>query len=147
MALRFFVRTTPNAAIALVVLVSVYALRRCILIGQGLVFTGIAYLLVYIGAIAILFLFVIILLDTRSVKIGRAFEGRILAFGLGCIVYLPCVLMERDLTLFGSSFDRWEDLAIMGCSLYTEQRHNLLLTGVVLILALVGAVYLSILSH
>jgi hypothetical protein len=35
---------------------------------------------------------------------------------------------------------------MIGCSLYTEQRHNLLLTGVVLILALVGAVYLSILS-
>jgi NADH:ubiquinone oxidoreductase subunit 6 (subunit J) len=91
---------------ALVILVRVYALRRMILIGQGLVFTGIAYLLVYIGAIAILFLFVIMLLDTRRVKIGRAFEGRILAFGLGCIVYLPCILMEKDLTLFNSSFDR-----------------------------------------
>lgn len=54
----------PNAAVALIFLVSTYAMRRAALINKGLIFTGIAYLLVYIGAIAILFLFVIMLVDT-----------------------------------------------------------------------------------
>lgn len=134
----------PNTAVALIFLVGAYAIRRAALINQGLIFTGVAYLLVYIGAIAILFLFVIILVDTQNLQIETAFESRIPAFGLGLLRYLLCTLPGSNyLNVQNSHIVGWENLHILGCSLYAEQRQNLILTGLVLILALVGAVYLS----
>jgi NADH-ubiquinone oxidoreductase chain 6 len=69
------------------------------MISQGLIFTGISYLLVYIGAIAILFLFVIMLMDTRNILLRSNRERRLLAFILGLVVYFVCVLPEKVFTL------------------------------------------------
>jgi NADH:ubiquinone oxidoreductase subunit 6 (subunit J) len=97
----------PNTAVALIFLVGTYAIRRAALINQGLIFTGVAYLLVYIGAIAILFLFVIILVDTQNLQIETAFESRLPAFGLGLLRYLLC-------TLPGSNYLNVQNSHIMG---------------------------------
>jgi NADH-ubiquinone oxidoreductase chain 6 len=57
--------TTKNPIVSVLFLISLFLVIAVYLIMVGMHFIGLAYLLVYIGAIAILFLFTIMLMNIR----------------------------------------------------------------------------------
>ena len=57
--------TSKNPVIAVIFLISVFINAAGYLILLGIGFIGISYIIIYIGAIAVLFLFVIMLLNIR----------------------------------------------------------------------------------
>ena len=64
--------TSKNPVIAVIFLISVFVIAAGYLILLGIGFIGISYIIVYVGAIAVLFLFVIMLLNIRLSDILEA---------------------------------------------------------------------------
>jgi NADH-ubiquinone oxidoreductase chain 6 len=97
--------TSKNPVISVLFLISVFinAARYLLLLGVG--FVGISYLIVYVGAIAILFLFVVMMLNiqlTEIVSTGREYTKNIpLGFIVGSIFFfellsvIPVYFSER----------------------------------------------------
>lgn len=61
--------TSSNPVISVLFLITVFILAACYLITIGVNFVGLAYLIVYVGAVAVLFLFVVIILNIRVSEI------------------------------------------------------------------------------
>jgi NADH-quinone oxidoreductase subunit J len=124
----------------------------------GFEFISILLILVYVGAIAVLFLFVVMLLDlkqrpitSRSTRhyiivgfLGLIFFFEILyilvpAFNIQKIKILPYI---NWFDLF--SFTSQSDLYIIGSVMYTKYFHFLLLVGIILLVAMIGAIVLTL---
>lgn len=81
--------TSRNPIISVLFLIAVFVNVACYLILLGINFIGLAYLIVYVGAIAILFLFVVMMLNIKLVELQDTTENSSnpypLAFVLGTL--------------------------------------------------------------
>ena len=134
-------------------------------IGLNAYFIGIIQILVYAGAIMVLFLFIIMLLDLKAEK-GKKFRystvwtGAIVAFafaGLAGVVLgkytegnepMPPLTPQIVATGEGTAADaaavpRRDDVKDLGKVLFTEFNFPLQIMGVLLLVATVGVVVLS----
>ena len=113
----------------------------------GAEFVGIILAIVYIGAVAILFLFVVMMLDIqittlmfnikRYVPIALLFSGVILAE----IIYLTVFKSSKsNISEIVRSSNNTEEI---GNVLYTEYFIDFQLSGIVLLLAMIGAIVLT----
>lgn len=101
------------------------------LYSQGYVLMGILYILIYVGAIAILFLFILSLL-----KIDYTPQGNIspLVITLLSISLIPLDLTYETYGIVMEIEDVWNELIVVGNQLYTEYAILLIITGLILIL-------------
>jgi NADH-ubiquinone oxidoreductase chain 6 len=67
--MSIFSITSKNPVISILFLISTFVSAACYLILIGINFIGISYIIVYIGAIAVLFLFVIMMINIRLTDI------------------------------------------------------------------------------
>ena len=113
----------------------------------GAEFVGIILAIVYIGAVAILFLFVVMMLDIQSttlmfnikryIPLALLFAGVILAE----IIYLTVFKSSKsNLSEIARSPNNTEEI---GNVLYTKYFIDFQLSGVVLLLAMIGAIVLT----
>src|SRR5438045_1215795 len=65
MFLGIFIIITKNPIISVLYLILLFSSISCYLIFIGIKFIGISYLLVYVGAVSILFLFILMLINIR----------------------------------------------------------------------------------
>ena len=98
---RVLVITSNNPVISVLFLISVFINSAGYLLLLGVGFVGISYLIVYVGAIAILFLFVVIILNiqlTEIVSVGREYTKNLpLGFIVGTIFFFEMVsIVSRD---------------------------------------------------
>jgi NADH-ubiquinone oxidoreductase chain 6 len=63
--LGIFIIITKNPIISVIYLILLFSSVACYLIFIGIKFIGISYLLVYVGAVSILFLFILMLINIR----------------------------------------------------------------------------------
>jgi NADH-ubiquinone oxidoreductase chain 6 len=63
--LGIFIIVTKNPVISVLYLILLFSSIACYLILLGIKFIGISYLLVYVGAVSILFLFILMLINIR----------------------------------------------------------------------------------
>jgi NADH-ubiquinone oxidoreductase chain 6 len=63
--LGIFIIVTKNPVISVLYLILLFSSIACYLILLGVKFIGISYLLVYVGAVSILFLFILMLINIR----------------------------------------------------------------------------------
>ncbi len=113
----------------------------------GAEFVGIILAIVYIGAVAILFLFVVMMLDiqitTLMVNIKRYIPLALLFAGviLAEIIYLTVFKSSKsNLSEIVRSSNNTEEI---GNVLYTKYFIDFQLSGVVLLLAMIGAIVLT----
>lgn len=88
--------TSTNPIIAIIFLILLFSIAAIYLIFIGFSFIGISYLLIYIGAITVLFLFIIMMISTeimKTVEIGSEF-GKLLplAYTLAVLFLLLFIL-------------------------------------------------------
>jgi len=83
--------TSANPVISVLFLISVFVNAAGYLLLLGVGFVGISYLIVYVGAIAILFLFVVMMLNisiTEIVSVGREYTKNLpLGFVVGTVFF------------------------------------------------------------
>lgn len=110
------------------------------LYNQGFMLMGILYILIYVGAIAILFLFILSLL-----KIDYIAQGTIspLVVTLLAICFIPLDLTYDNYAIIVNIDDTWNELIVVGNQLYTEYAILLVITGIILILSVIGAISIT----
>jgi NADH-quinone oxidoreductase subunit J len=121
-------------------------------------FISLLFVLVYVGAIAVLFLFVVMMLDIKITKYEKdlLFYLPIGSF-LGIIFLLEVFLglQENLVPLLPSSsreiytdwlsiIDSLTNLAVLGQILYTYYFFYFLIAGIILLVAMVGAIVLTL---
>lgn len=167
--------TSNNPVISVLFLISVFVNRAGYLLLLGVGFIGVSYLIVYVGAIAILFLFVVMMLNislSELTEVGREYSKNL---PLGLIVgslfffevlsggsiqllelfnYFNGLLLglssaELTSTISGRdprSFSSSIGIEAIGQSLYTFGSIWLLLGSIILLLAMLGPIVLCLRS-
>lgn len=104
-----FVITARNPVIAVIYLISVFISAACYLLISGISFIGLTYLLLYVGAITILFLFVIMSINIKLTDImeaGIQYTRNIpLALSIGIFfIYELLSILPNSILSLGTSF-------------------------------------------
>lgn len=155
----FLVISTRNPVISMLYLILVFLQASLVFLCLGAEFLFILFLVVYVGAIAILFLFVIMLLNLRIVEnynifynympVGL-FVGIFFAFFLVNFILLdlssPTI---RNPLLTDNYVNYWVSLLFFNSNVnsigeifYNYYQGYFVLSGVILLVALMGVVYL-----
>jgi len=129
----------------------------CLFIMIGAEFLGMIMLIVYVGAVAVLFLFVVMMLNvaqqknqwflssqsSRHIPVGLII-GSIIFFELIIVVggwkYKPELFEKTNST---SSFEGISNTHSLGQILYTDYIHIFQISGMVLLVAMIGAIVLT----
>src|SRR6266481_3138060 len=149
--------TSKNPVIAVIFLISVFVNAAGYLILLGVGFIGISYIIVYVGAITVLFLFVIMMINIKLTDIletGSQYTKNLpLALAIGSLfiyeiftimpfsfnnVSIISVLLE---TL--TNFTNFLQIEAIGQHLYTSGAFLLIITSVILLLAMVAPIFIS----
>lgn len=161
-----------NPIVSVLYLIGLFLTISIYLMLIGLNFIGLSYLLVYIGAVSILFLFILMLIDVRvselhadtnnslylSIIIALIFYinvGNIIPFSIntGGIIYeslydLISYKYESISYVISNSWDgsmsETHDIINIGNILYTNYSIWLIISSLVLLLAMVGAIIINI---
>ena len=158
---------SKNPVISVLFLIGLFLSISCYLILTGLNFIGLSYLLVYIGAVSILFLFILMLINVRiSELLIDNINGIPLAILLGSFFnyfvnnILPYMVITFNSFLYhinsnvilanvtSVSWDRYlaetSHITSIGNILYGNYSIWLILTSVILLLAMVGSIIITI---
>ena len=162
-----FTIIAKNPIVSVLYLISLFGGVSLYLITIGIVFIGISYLLVYVGAVSILFLFILMLINIRVSELIDDTNNNIpLAILAIIILFIPFssllphnkipfyVLNSSDNNrqeLLHVSSNNWDgtlvdisDIASIGNIMYTSYSLWLILTSIILLLAMVGSIVITI---
>ena len=124
----------------------------CLFIMMGAEFLGMLTLIVYVGAVAVLFLFVVMMLNVNYSDLKSGFLNY-LPFGglIGLVLIIEIGLMigtwkYRDTFIKTSEIKINSDLSnteALGNVLYTEYLHYFQISGLILLVAMIGAILLT----
>jgi NADH-ubiquinone oxidoreductase chain 6 len=168
-----FIIITKNPIVSVLYLILLFSSVSCYLIFIGIKFIGISYLLVYVGAVSILFLFILMLINIRVSELISDTNNNIplailaiLAFFIPFSSLLPDTknnLNENSFGLIDSitnrggkqvsyvSSNNWDgnivditDIISIGNIMYTSYSIWLIITSIILLLAMVGSIVITI---
>ena len=154
---------------SMISLIFMFCISGIILFVFNSEFLGVTFVIIYVGAIAVLFLFIIMMLNVKrtisSLSIKNIVLSTLFIFFSLCIVYSVCqneieaLLTKVTLCKYSIdnrylakemndiSFDYLGNINILGQSLFNYYSLSFLLAGLVLLVALVGAVSLTLNFH
>ena len=171
-----FVLINKNPIISVLFLIGLFLCISIYLMLSGMVFIGIAYLLVYIGAVSILFLFILMLINVRISELqGNTNNGLPLALIIGTFLYyflygtLPLTPLDTrsekildivSLNNYDGNEDNlyvtsniWDTVLVdvshiisIGNVIYTNYFVWIVITSIILLLAMVGTIIITIKS-
>jgi NADH-quinone oxidoreductase subunit J len=142
-----------NVVHSLLFLILVFINAAIILMIEQLEFLSLLLLIIYVGAVAVLFLFIIMMLNIKNTSINWELKANFLIFFLiifvvGSIVIFPFFSgQDTDLTGFNSQnflIDSLTNLDVFGQVLYNNYLIAVFLGGLVLLIAVVGAIILTL---
>ena len=151
-----FVIISKNPIISVFFLITLFLSVSIYLILTGIVYIGVSYLLVYIGAVSILFLFTLMLIDIRISELLTETNNNlylsinisILFFGAMYFYNNSNILLSNVKYIF---FNTWEgsliestDIIAIGNIIYTNLFIWLIISLLILLLAMVGAIKINI---
>lgn len=140
-----------NPVHSVLFLVLVFISMAGILIIYGAEFLGMLFVIVYIGAIAILFLFVVMMLPTRltkpNVTLLFVICSLIIALFLG-VQFLGIELTGIDTSTTSTAANcrtvtPLTNIEVLASLLYTEFNSIFLVAGLILLVAMIGAIVLT----
>ncbi len=99
-----FVITNKNPIISVLFLIGLFATISTYLIIIGLSFIGLSYLIVYIGAVSILFLFILMLINIRTSELQSNTSNSIALTGIvgGLIIYILFQLLPYEIAVLNN---------------------------------------------
>jgi NADH-ubiquinone oxidoreductase chain 6 len=168
-----FVIISKNPIVSVLFLIGLFLCISTYLMLSGMTFIGIAYLLVYIGAVSILFLFILMLINVRISELQSNTNNSLpLALTIGTFLYyfLYKVLPSSSLNTTDNEFlnvislnDEGENLYVtsntwdgtlidvshiisIGNVIYTNYFIWIVIASIILLLAMVGTIIITIKS-
>jgi NADH-quinone oxidoreductase subunit J len=140
---------SSNKIYSVLYLIFIYMCVSLLMMYLGVLILGLFYFLVYIGAIAVLFLFSIMILDLKESIFERdySFFMSIFILLVFFIVHFYFFFIKLDMNIYNFSFEYFvptnEILKILGLLIFQKYSFLLLLAGLVLLIAMLGAIYLT----
>lgn len=145
-----------NPVHSVLFLILVFMNVAALLILLGLDFFAMVLLVVYVGAIAVLFLFVVMMLN---IKLAEMNEQKLRYLPIGGLVGLlflfeMFVIIDNDVCFYdwgiGVPFVEWSsvvhnstNIEAVGQLMYTYFFHDFLIAGLILLVAMIGAIVLT----
>jgi len=156
--LSIFTIISKNPISSILFLIGLFICVSIYLILIGMTFIGISYLLVYIGAVSMLFLFILMLIDIRVSELHiQNFNSLFLASYICVLFYISNFDINNILNkylnnnIYIANFNSWEghvvenyDIISIGNVLYSNLSIWLIITSLILLLAMVGAIVINI---
>nr|YP_009629589.1 NADH dehydrogenase subunit 6 [Lecanora saxigena]QBP39474.1 NADH dehydrogenase subunit 6 [Lecanora saxigena] len=167
-----FVIISKNPIISVLFLIGLFLSIANILLVLGLSFIGLSYLLVYVGAVSILFLFILMLINVRvselvsntsnsiplailiAISFIYPFYQTLLYYELGFFNHLyaflnfPSYLEDKIVFVSSKLWDgnlaEMSHIASIGNIMYSTYSIWLIITSIILLLAMVGAIIITI---
>nr|YP_227560.1 NADH dehydrogenase subunit 6 [Candida metapsilosis]AAX73035.1 NADH dehydrogenase subunit 6 [Candida metapsilosis]ACB37041.1 NADH dehydrogenase subunit 6 [Candida metapsilosis]AEX57358.1 NADH dehydrogenase subunit 6 [Candida metapsilosis]AEX57373.1 NADH dehydrogenase subunit 6 [Candida metapsilosis]AEX57388.1 NADH dehydrogenase subunit 6 [Candida metapsilosis] len=134
---------------SIVCLIVLFVSAAISLYSNGFVLMGILYVLIYVGAIAILFLFILSLLNIEYNYKGTI-HPLILTILLICLIPLDLsyetygIVENVNIAYPFNGLLDWDlELTTVGSLLYTEYAIPMILIGLILILSVIGAIAIT----
>ena len=151
-ALMVISARNPVHSVLFLILSFVNASGLFVLLGAE--FLAMILIVVYVGAVAVLFLFVVMMLDINFVKLREGFLqylpfgallGIVLIIELG-ILFLTRSFSENSLSKFVESpvMNEIENTKLIGQVLYTNYFYLFQISGLILLVAMVGSITLTL---
>ncbi len=150
-----FVITARNPVHSVLALVATYAATCGIMILLGVEFLALLFMIVYVGAIAILFLFVVMMLNIKLEEL-KDNATRYVPIGLIIgIVFILEVLFILESEIYFSPptlpLYTWvnpsNNVSTIGAVLYTDFWLWMILASLILLVAMIGAIVLTLQHH
>lgn len=144
-----------NPVHSVLFLILVFMNVAALLILLGLDFFAMVLLVVYVGAIAVLFLFVVMMLNIKLAEVNEQKLRYLPIGGLIGLLFLfeMFVMIDNDVYFYDLgfySFTEWSTLVqnstnieAVGQLVYTYFFHDFLLAGIILFVAMIGAIVLT----
>ena len=150
------VTLSKNTVNSVFFLILVFVTVSILFIMIGAEFLGMIMLIVYVGAVAVLFLFVVMMLDVTEKKVKKDYKKSFInnisiGYIVGIIIFLellvviggwkykgsfvPLSSIKQNLTLTNTQE--------LGKVLYTDYIHLFQISGIILLVAMVGAISLT----
>ena len=151
-ALMVISAKNPVHSVLFLILSFINAAALFILLGAE--FLAMILIVVYVGAVAVLFLFVVMMLDINYIKLREgflqylpiaSFIGIILITEL-IIVFLSKNVLDSGLAEYSStpSFNKIGNTQAIGKVLYTEYFYLFQICGIILLVAMIGSILLTL---
>ena len=154
-ASALMVIATRNTVHAVFFLILDFISVGCLFIMIGAEFLGMIMLIVYVGAVAVLFLFVVMMLNVAERQDDKKIQSKSTHIPIGLIVSI--IILAEVLVVVGgwkykTNFIKTELLQLdenftnthmLGNVLYTEYIHLFQVAGIILLLAMIGAIVLT----
>ena len=142
--------TSGNAVFGVLFLVLSFLSSALFLISLGIDFIGLMLMVVYVGAISVLFLFVVMMLNVNEEFVNFPFRTFLFIFSLLFVTYLNlnfCPLGNFFLFIDWFIIDKLDVLNCLGYVLYSDHIVNFIEISIVLMIAMVGAIALNFTSE
>ena len=145
---------SKNPIHSVLFLILVFFNAAILFLFSGAEFLAMILLIVYIGAVAVLFLFVIMMLDINTAKLRQSFLNYLpLGLFVGFIILLELlyvisqsklIFLTKNITENKITNEIFENTKIIGNVLYTDYFLLFQLSGIILLVAMIGAILLTL---
>lgn len=142
--LPIFILINNNPIYSLLALILTFINFSFVLFSLKLEFLALAYLIVYVGAICVLFLFVILLLNLRFFSYHNNTKNYIILFFLFLVTLLLNFNKVEIYKDFCNIYFYKSDLQLFAFSFFVEQYIYFILAGLLLLLAIISCIYLTL---
>jgi NADH-quinone oxidoreductase subunit J len=143
-----------NPVESVLFLILCFYLSACILFIFNVEFLALTYVVVYVGAVAVLFLFVIMMLDIRvKQNFFNQYKNILyIIFSLFIYVFILLLFSLFDKVFFFEktvsessllSIDNFSNIELFGQVLFNYYPISFLIAGLILLVALVGCIYIT----
>ncbi|CAH6724018.1 NADH-ubiquinone oxidoreductase chain 6 (mitochondrion) [[Candida] jaroonii] len=112
------------------------------LYNQGFMLMGMLYVTMYVGAMAMLFLFMLSLLKMEYMEQG-SMSPLMLTMLMVCLLPLDMFNMYETDNMMEEVSTVWNELTIVGNQFYTEYAVLLMMVGLILMLSVMGAMSMT----
>jgi NADH-quinone oxidoreductase subunit J len=155
-----FVALSTNPISSVIFLILTFCNAAAILFFFNVEFLGVTFVIIYVGAVAVLFLFVVMMINVKLEDSFNKFNisfffkylySSILCFLVGILLIFSTLKIFSTQDLFLAKyanlevlFDTLYNIDVLGQSLYNYFLSCFLIAGLVLFIALVGSVVLTL---
>nr|YP_010289328.1 NADH dehydrogenase subunit 6 [Coelogorgia palmosa]UKP87529.1 NADH dehydrogenase subunit 6 [Coelogorgia palmosa] len=134
--------STSNPVYSVFWLVIAFVNAAVMFISLGLDYIGLIFIIVYVGAIAILFLFVIMLIQQPN-KVDSQDHSHFLPVGLSVIFLFYSLLTNSPKYISNPVIGSKTNIGAIGSHLYTTYYELVIIASLVLLVAMIGAILLA----
>ena len=141
--------TSRNPVHSVLFLIFAFFNSAALFLMLGAEFIAMMLVVVYVGAVAVLFLFVVMMLNIKVSEIKKNFQ-RYLPYGiaLGLLLLIELVIViNADFNydiLNNENYNLMSNTHLIGSVLYTDYIHLFQISGLILLVAMIGAIVLTL---